>query len=349
MVTQKAVVITAPKQAEVVADKPVPALRDDYILVKTICVAINPTDWKHIDYLAPPGVLVGCDYAGIVQEVGKNVKKPFKKGDRVCGFVHGSNTVQPEDGAFAEYIVAKGDLQMKIPDYLTFQEATTLGLGVTTAGQGLYQGLKLALPTNPIKEAQPILIYGGSTATGTLAIQFAKISGYKVLTTCSPRNFDQVKRLGADAVFDYRDPGSADRIKELTNDNLKLVFDTISSEDSARYCDRAISSGGGDYSALLPLAIERPKNVNHGATMAYTAFGEGFQFGPRAIPPKAEDYTFAENFCTVVERLLAEKRLSVHPPKMCPAGLNGTLEGLISMREGKVSGEKLVHNIADTP
>ncbi|KAE8377359.1 zinc-binding oxidoreductase [Aspergillus bertholletiae] len=349
MTTQKAVVVTGPKQAQVVADRPIPALRDDYILVKTVSVAINPTDWKHIDYLAPPGVLVGCDYAGIVQEVGKDVQKSFQKGDRVCGFVHGSNAVQPEGGAFAEYIVAKGDLQMKIPDHLSFQEAATLGLGVTTAGQGLYQGLKLALLTEPIQEALPVLIYGGSTATGTLAIQFAKLSGYSVLTTCSPRNFDQVKRLGADAVFDYHDPDSANAIKALTNDNLKLVFDTISTEDSARYCDRAISSQGGDYSALLPLAIERPTNVNHGATMAYTAFGEGFKFGPRDIPPKPEDYTFAKCLSRMVEKLLAEGKLRVHPPKVCPAGLNGTLEGLVSMREGKVSGEKFVYNVADTP
>ncbi|KAB8225789.1 hypothetical protein BDV33DRAFT_187125 [Aspergillus novoparasiticus] len=288
---------------------PIPDLRDDNILVKT----------KHINYLAPPEVLIEFKYADIIQEIGNDVTKSFQKGDRICGFVHGSNGVQPEDGAFAEYIV----------------EAGTLRLGVTIAGQGLYQGLKLPLPTNPIKEAQRILIYRGSTATSTLATQLAKRSGYKVLTICSPCNLDQVKWFGADAIFDYRDPGS-NRIKEITSDSLRLVFDTISSEDSARYCDRAISSGG-DYSALLPLAIERPKDVSHGATIAYTAFGEGFQFGPRAIPPRSEDY-----------KLLAEKKLSVYPPKVCPVGLNGILEGLVFMREGKVSGEKLVYDIEDT-
>ncbi|PQE19063.1 zinc-binding oxidoreductase protein [Rutstroemia sp. NJR-2017a BBW] len=295
MTTQKAIVVGPPGKASVVSDRPIPTLRDDYILVKTVSVALNPTDWKHISYLAPPGALIGVDYAGIVEEVGKNVKKAFQKGDRVCGFVHGGNAVQPEDGAFAEYIVAKGDIQIHIPDNLSFQEAATLGVGIVTVGQALYQSLKLALPTEPIKEPVPILIYGGSTATGVLAIQFAKLSGYNVITTCSPRNFDLVKSLGADAVFDYSDPNAAAEIRKYTNNNLKLVLDTISLESSAAFCDQAISTEGGDYSTLVPVRIER-ENVNDRLTIAYTAVGEAFTFGELAVDAKPEDKEFAEMF-----------------------------------------------------
>ena len=311
-------------------------------------MALNPTDWKHIDYLAPPGVLVGCDYAGVVQDVGKDVKKSFQKGDRICGFAHGSNAVQPEDGTFAEFIVVKGDLQYKIPDNVSFEEAATLGLGVTTAALGLYQSLGLALPTQPIQEPVPILIYGGSTATGTLAIQLAKLSGYEVLTTCSPRNFDQVKSIGADNVFDYNDPSSADTIRQLTGDSLTLAFDTISLESSAKYCDRALSSKGGDYSSLLPISIER-EDVRDRATMAYTAFGAPFKFGPRDIPARPEDRAFSERICTIFEDLLATGKIKVHPPRVETGGLGGVLGGLQLLKEGKISGEKLVYNIADTP
>jgi NADPH:quinone reductase-like Zn-dependent oxidoreductase len=192
MTTQRAVVTTLPHTGSLVSDGRMPTLRDDCILVKTVSVAVNPSDWKLITFLAPPGVRVGSDYSGVVEAVGKDVKKKFTNGDRVCGFVHGSNTIQPEDGAFAEYIVAKGDLQIRIPHGMSFQEATTLGAGINTVGQ-VYKNLRLNLPTNPIKNAVPILIYAGSTATGTLAIQFAKLSGYMVLTTCSPHNFDLVR------------------------------------------------------------------------------------------------------------------------------------------------------------
>lgn len=346
MSTQKALVVTASKEARLIRDRPLPALRDDYILVKTVSIALNPTDWKHVEYLAPPGVLVGCDYSGIVEEVGKGVKKPFKKGDRICGAAHGCNSRYHEDGTFAEYITVKGDVQFHIPENMGFQEAATLGIGVYTVAQGLYQSLELALPTQPIKEKTPVLIYGGSTATGTLAIQFAKLSGYTVITTCSPRNFDLVKKLGADQVYDYNDPNSPAQVRESTKNNLKLAFDTISLEGSARFCDNALSTGGGEYSALLPITIDR-ENVNDRATLAYTVMGEPFDMGT-SFPAKPQDKEFAERFIVIAEKLLSEKKVQVHPIKVLQGGLGGVVSGLQSMKEGKVSGEKLVYNIADT-
>ncbi|KAL4738898.1 chaperonin 10-like protein [Aspergillus similis] len=348
MSTQKAIVVTSPQQESLVTDRPVPTLRDDYILIKNVAVALNPTDWKHIAYLAPVGVLVGCDYAGIVEEVGKNVKKPFKKGDRICGFVHGSNAVQPEDGTFAEYIVAKGDIQMGIPENLSFDEAATLGVGIITVGQALYQSLGLALPTEPSKDGETLFIYGGSTATGSLAIQFAKLSGYRVITTCSPHNFEFVKSLGADEVFSYKDADAAAKIRAYTNDSLALVLDTISTESSAKFCDEAISTRGGDYTALLKIGIER-ENVRDRWTLAYTAVGEEFTFGEQPWPAKPEDREFAEQFASIAEKLLAEGKVNVHRPKVCPGGLNGVIKGLKLLKEDKVSGEKLVYRVAETP
>ncbi|KGO38228.1 Alcohol dehydrogenase superfamily, zinc-type [Penicillium expansum] len=332
MSLQKAIIVDSPKNAQLVSDRVIPTLRDDCILVKNVSVALNPTDWKHIDFLAPPGVLVGCDYAGIVEDVGKDVKKSFKKGDRVCGFVHGSNAVQPEDGAFAEYIVAKGDLQYRIPESMTFEEAATLGLGATTAALGLYQSLRVPIPASLVhgEKKTLVLIYGGSTATGTLAIQFAKLSD-----------------LGADVAFDYNDPKSANMINDYTNDCLTLAFDTISVESSAKYCDISLSSQGGDYSALLPIKIVRD-NIRDRATMAYTAFGEKFTFGPNEVPARPEDRAFLEVFCGIFEGMLLNGKIKVHPPRISDGGLNGVLDGLQLLKEGKISGQKLVYNIKDT-
>jgi NADPH:quinone reductase-like Zn-dependent oxidoreductase len=64
----------------------------------------------------------------------------------------------------------------KIPDNLTFEETATLGVGITTVGQTLYMTMKLPLPGDKLVDGQTfVLIYGGSSATGTLAIQFAKL------------------------------------------------------------------------------------------------------------------------------------------------------------------------------
>ena len=170
----KALKIVSAGQAAV-QEVPLPQLRPDYLLVKTRFVALNPTDWKHVDKLPQAGATLGCDFSGTVVDVGSEVKKSWKKGDRIAGVCHGGNAVQLEDGAFAEYIVAKGDVQMKLPDQSSDEDAATLGVGITTVGQGLYQSLELPWPNQPAKEKFPVLIYGGSTATGALAIEFAKL------------------------------------------------------------------------------------------------------------------------------------------------------------------------------
>lgn len=71
---------------------PIPKLRDDYILVKTVAVALNPTDWQTLDEVFQPATthtLLGCDSSGIVVEVGKDVTRDFKPGDRIMGMAHG--------------------------------------------------------------------------------------------------------------------------------------------------------------------------------------------------------------------------------------------------------------------
>ena len=80
-----------------------------------------------------------------------------------------------EHGSFAEFALVKDGHIAKIPDHLTFEEAATLGTGVSSVGQSLYMTLKLPLPTAPAESPFWILIYGGSSGTVTLAIQFAKL------------------------------------------------------------------------------------------------------------------------------------------------------------------------------
>ena len=86
---QKAIVIQGPGVAEVVTDAPVPTATKDFLKIRTVAVALNPSDWKHIDFRADKGAVVGIDYAGYVEEVGPLVKRKFKVGDRVAGFTHG--------------------------------------------------------------------------------------------------------------------------------------------------------------------------------------------------------------------------------------------------------------------
>lgn len=79
MATCKGIVVQKPGQAAVMT-VPVPKLKDDCILVKVYAVALNPADWKLVEWLTDSGCHIGNDYAGIVEQVGSKVTKDFRKG-----------------------------------------------------------------------------------------------------------------------------------------------------------------------------------------------------------------------------------------------------------------------------
>ncbi|KAI1350371.1 GroES-like protein [Xylaria sp. FL0043] len=347
--TTKAIVYVEKGKATI-QEVPVPKLRDDYILVKVNVVGFNPTDWKHIDIpLTKPGSRISGDYAGVVEAVGNKVTKPFKKGDRIAGVVHGADGTHLENGAFANTIVVKGDVQIKIPDNVSDEEAATLGISIVTVGQGLYRTLGLSLPTDATKDNQYILIYGGSTATGIFGIQFAKLSGLKVIATASPRNFDYLKSLGADAVFDYKSPTVADDIRKYTTNTLKLAWDCTGF--GGRIAAGSLSTEGGGYAVINPVDKEEllavnPKVDGPHATLMYSIFGERF-FKGQEFPPVPEEFEFAKTFWEVARQLLEQGKLKV--PRTIvnqgDSGFEGILKGLDELRANKVSAGKLVYTL----
>jgi len=152
----------------------------------------------------------------------------------------------PRVGAFAEYVGASALVTMKIPDDISFEGAASLGSGIGTIGLALFHSLQLpGYPTEPASSPKDVLVYGGSSATGTLAIQLIKLSGLRPIATCSPKNFELVKSFGADAVFDYRSPSCIASIKENTRGNLKYVLDCISEPETTAFCYSCIGRAGG--------------------------------------------------------------------------------------------------------
>jgi NADPH:quinone reductase-like Zn-dependent oxidoreductase len=175
--TQSAVVANDDREFCVIHDLPVIECEDDMIVVKTAAVALNPVDTKLHDQMVTPGVSFGFDCAGTVVAIGSKVKRDVKIGDRLCGAAAGMDETRPAGGAFTEYAAMAGDLTMRIPDEMSFEDACTVGTALNSAAMVLFYsfGLPWSLVEKPSEKAFPVLVYGGSSAVGTMAIQLLRM------------------------------------------------------------------------------------------------------------------------------------------------------------------------------
>ena len=194
----------------IIREEPIPKLEDQQLLVKVHAWALNPADAMLQDVALPIvkyPVILGQDVAGVVEDVGSAAASKFKKGDRVFGFSY--------NNGFKEYVTLQYTFAAKIPGSMSFSEASVFPLCIVTSSFALFGKDFLALPfpkLNPTSTGKSILIWGGSSAVGSNAIQLAKAAGFEVITTCSSHNFDYVKSLGADKAFDHHSPSVTDDV-----------------------------------------------------------------------------------------------------------------------------------------
>lgn len=156
-----------------------------------------------------------------------------------------------------------------------------------------------------------------------------------------------MKSLGADEVFDYSDKDCGPKIREHTSNKLKYAWDTISLPASMQICAEALTSDGdAHYGCLLKPDFPR-KDVALTYTLAYTCFGESFQKRGKRYEAQdlQDDYKFIVQWASIFEKLLADGKVKVHPPKVMDGGLDKLLDGLALLRNDKVSGEKLVYRV----
>lgn len=154
---------------------PLPNLEPDMLLVQTHAVAINPADVKLTGSMAAEGATAGNDCAGVVVAVGADAQDRFVVGDRVCAATVPMDPLAPRAGAFAEYAAVTADFALKVPDGLPIHQAAALGIGVATIGYALYRSLRIpGHPDRPAEKPVLVFVYGGSTASGTMAIQLIR-------------------------------------------------------------------------------------------------------------------------------------------------------------------------------
>ncbi|THC94059.1 hypothetical protein EYZ11_006468 [Aspergillus tanneri] len=266
---------------------PVAELDPDSVIIKTSAVALNPVDTKMIGDFVTPGAIFGFDCAGRVVAVGANISH-LAVGDLVCGSADGMNRANPRGGAFAEYVSLLGDMTLRIPEFtLPLENAACLGTALASGSV----------------EPFPVLIYGGSTSTGTMAIQLVKLCGLHPITTCSPQRFEFVKSYGAEAAFDYKSPTCGEEIRRYTGNTLAYAMDCITQEQSTRICYAAIGRAGGRYVALdpYPERAATRKVVKPDWILATAITGRGCQFfwGSRNYYMRGKFDLIHQRFATV--------------------------------------------------
>jgi NADPH:quinone reductase-like Zn-dependent oxidoreductase len=184
---------------EVVAVREVdrPELLDDGVLVRVRAASLNRYDWYALTgkpllirpafggVRRPKSPLLGGDFAGTVEAVGKDVPE-LRPGDEVFGL---------SVGTLAEHTFARRAVARK-PAGLSFEEAAAIPLAGLTALQGLRD-------KGGLQAGQRVLVNGASGGVGTFAVQVAKALGAEVTAVCSTRNVELARSLGADHVVDY--------------------------------------------------------------------------------------------------------------------------------------------------
>lgn len=193
------------------------------ILVELKAAGVNPIDTKirkrgtfYPEFTSP---ILGCDGAGIVVDVGKEVTR-FKPGDEVYFCAGGLG--KPNTGNYAQYTVVEQDYVAKKPQSLSFAEAAASPLVLITAWESLSD--RISLNSN-----DKILIHGGAGGVGHVAIQLAKLKGVEVATTVSnPDKERLVRKLGADYPILYPQTNFINAVMDWTNGKgVDSAFDTI--------------------------------------------------------------------------------------------------------------------------
>ena len=213
-----------------------PTPKADEVLIRVHAASLNSWDLDrlHGDWInrliagglqRPKLPILGCDVAGVVETVGRNVTR-WRPGDAVFGDISAGGW-----GALAEYVCARESALTLKPAGMTFAQAAALPQAGLLALQSLCD-------RRPLQPGQTVLINGAGGGVGTFAIQLAKAFGAEVTGVDSTPKLDRMRSLGADHVLDYTQTDFT-----RTGQHYDLIVDVMARRALADY-QRALQPGG---------------------------------------------------------------------------------------------------------
>ena len=225
-------------------DLPDPEAGPGQIVVDIHAASVNGADWTvlagHHSQITDVPYVLGRDFSGVVAALGDGVDE-FAPGDPVFGVCDVG-----QEGTYAEKIAMKAALVARKPDSLSHVDVAALALIGLTAVVSIEDTLAL-------QRGEKILIQGGAGGVAGFGIQLATHIGAHVIATCSARNIDYVRGLGADEVIDY----NARDFTEAVSD-CDAVFETVGGDVSQQSFAVLKPGGRAAFIASGPTAPEPP-------------------------------------------------------------------------------------------
>jgi NADPH:quinone reductase-like Zn-dependent oxidoreductase len=240
------------------------------VLVRVQAAGVNPVDWKMRTFgplrlaariLGPkPPVVVGVDFAGVVEAVGEGVTRAVA-GDRVVG---GTDFSRGQRGSYADTVLVRQDQLCRVPESVDIAVAGALPITGVTAWRAV---IELGRVESVPADQRRVLVLGASGGVGQLAVQIAKHKHAFVVGVCSGRNVELVRAVGADVVLDYQQGDVLAQARP--HGPFQVVIDCAGGYSGAG-CRKQLASGGrhvivagDDLSAVVQtlIAPRRSKSI----------------------------------------------------------------------------------------
>lgn len=231
----RAITIPTPGEADalVLADVDAPTLRPGEVLIDVVAAGVNRADIMQRKgfYPTPPGEseLPGLEVSGTINELGEGVDG-WSVGDEVCALLTG--------GGYAEQVAVPAGQVLPVPDGVDLRDAAALPEVACTVWSNVFL-------TANLQPGEVLLVHGGSSGIGTMAIQLAREVGAHVIVTAgSAEKLQACAALGAEHLINYREQDFVEVVHEVTHGaGANVILDVI----GAKYLDRnldALATGG---------------------------------------------------------------------------------------------------------
>lgn len=274
--TMTAIVISEPGGPEVLqlTQRPLPGLRAGEVLVEVACAGVNRPDCLQRAGLYPPppeaSPLPGLEVAGTIVAVGEAVE-PEWLGQHVCALANG--------GGYARYCAVPAGQCLPIPEGLSMAEAAALPETLFTVWHNLFQ-------RGAARDGEVLLVHGGTSGIGSMAVMLGKLFGLSVLVTCgTDEKCAAARALGADHAINYRSEDFVDRVATITGGKgADVILDMV----AGSYTPRNLDSLAVEGRLVVIAALGGPKSeINVAKMMVKRQMLTGSTLRPRSDAFKA--------------------------------------------------------------